>query len=225
MRDVAKQLSDEFPDRLPEFPPKKWFGNTDEKFINQREKALENFFSTTLKNISIDKAKCLRDFLMKGKEGSQLVQEVPGKSEINSVVVETNKNNNNNNTSNQPNSSKTENSNTKPNPDSALTTQQKLEQKKNNSQDEWKRKMEAIVSKVPFINFVPFTSHDHANQDFKRNIYNQIAFETKSALLQTLSLPASTTDHSEAALTAPPASLQIEKKLDVLAEKIAKALS
>lgn len=83
MRDIAKQLSDEFPDKLPEFPPKKWFGNTDEKFINQREKALENFFNHTLKNISIDKAKCLRDFLMKGKAGSPFVQEAAGKSEIN----------------------------------------------------------------------------------------------------------------------------------------------
>jgi len=91
MRDVAKQLSEEFPERLPEFPPKKWFGNTDEKFINQREKALENFFSTTLKTISIDKAKCLRDFLMNGKTGSPFVNEVPGKSEIKSVIVETNK--------------------------------------------------------------------------------------------------------------------------------------
>ena len=91
MRDVAKQLSEEFPERLPEFPPKKWFGNTDEKFNNQREKALENFFRTTLKTISIDKAKCLRDFLMNGKTGSPFVNEVPGKSEIKSVIVETNK--------------------------------------------------------------------------------------------------------------------------------------
>jgi len=92
MRDVAKQLAEEFSERLPEFPPKKWFGNTDEKFINQREKALENFFSTTLKTISIDKAKCLRDFLMNGKTGSPFVQEERGKSEINSVVVEPNQN-------------------------------------------------------------------------------------------------------------------------------------
>jgi len=38
-------------------------------------------------------------------------------------------------------------------------------------------------------------------------------------------LPASTNDNSEAALAAPPASLQFEMKLDVLADKIAKALS
>jgi len=33
---------------FPKFPPKKYFGNTDEKFLNQRQTALEHYFNTIL---------------------------------------------------------------------------------------------------------------------------------------------------------------------------------
>jgi hypothetical protein len=33
---------------FPKFPPKKFFGNTDEKFLNQRQTALEHYFNTIL---------------------------------------------------------------------------------------------------------------------------------------------------------------------------------
>jgi hypothetical protein len=32
----------------PKFPPKKYFGNTDEKFLNQRQTALEHYFNAIL---------------------------------------------------------------------------------------------------------------------------------------------------------------------------------
>jgi hypothetical protein len=33
---------------FPKFPPKKFFGSTDEKFLNQRQTALEHYFNTIL---------------------------------------------------------------------------------------------------------------------------------------------------------------------------------
>lgn len=38
------------PDRLPEFPPKKWFGSKSREFLDQRRAALEVFFNTLLDN-------------------------------------------------------------------------------------------------------------------------------------------------------------------------------
>lgn len=85
--------------------------------------------------------------------------------------------------------------------------------------------MEKIVSTVPFIDFVPFTTHEHNNQDYKRNFYNQITFERKSKLLSNFSLPVSTVDHSENALQAAPSHSIFEKKLDAFASRIFKILS
>lgn len=76
MRDLHKHLKLDYPNNLPQFPPKKFFGNLKEKFINQREKALENYFIITFKSIVIDKAVCLKSFLYKNKnEGSSVVEE------------------------------------------------------------------------------------------------------------------------------------------------------
>lgn len=36
------------PRNVPNFPPKKWLGNTQPEFINQRSGELENFFNTLL---------------------------------------------------------------------------------------------------------------------------------------------------------------------------------
>ena len=73
MRQIHNQLKDQNPDKIPEFPPKKWFGNMDEKFINQREKSLENYFSNCLKALSIDKSKTLKDFLLKKKSSGPIM--------------------------------------------------------------------------------------------------------------------------------------------------------
>lgn len=43
-----KRDSDD-PDRIPEFPPKKWFSKSRE-FLEQRKSGLENFFNTLLEN-------------------------------------------------------------------------------------------------------------------------------------------------------------------------------
>lgn len=38
------------PDRIPDFPPKKWFGNKTREFLEQRKCALQVFFNTLLEN-------------------------------------------------------------------------------------------------------------------------------------------------------------------------------
>lgn len=49
--------------KLPDFPPKKWFGNTERSFVSQRKKHLENYLNTILKSIEIDKIPPLKEFL------------------------------------------------------------------------------------------------------------------------------------------------------------------
>ncbi|EAR82738.2 PX domain protein (macronuclear) [Tetrahymena thermophila SB210] len=90
MREIHKLLKEEFPEKIPEFPPKKWFGNMDEKFINQREKSLANYFSNCLKQISIDQSKVLRDFILKNKTSGPIMVDPPNPKEdqIRPVVVQ-----------------------------------------------------------------------------------------------------------------------------------------
>jgi hypothetical protein len=38
------------PDRIPEFPPKKWFGSKNKEFVEQRKCALEIFYNTLLES-------------------------------------------------------------------------------------------------------------------------------------------------------------------------------
>lgn len=40
MRDIHKALSDSYKGELPDFPTKKWFGNTDKNFLSQRKATL-----------------------------------------------------------------------------------------------------------------------------------------------------------------------------------------
>ena len=44
--EIRKDASN--PDRIPDFPPKKWFGSKSREFIEQRRSALQNFFNTLL---------------------------------------------------------------------------------------------------------------------------------------------------------------------------------
>lgn len=42
--DIRKTANN--PDRIPDFPPKKWFGSKSKEFLDQRKCALEIFFNT-----------------------------------------------------------------------------------------------------------------------------------------------------------------------------------
>lgn len=95
MRDISKQLEKEHSGQLPDFPPKKWFGNMDEKFINQREKALENYFNNAISTVDLEKAKSLKEFLFKGKEytGSPIIPDDDAGRSMNNSVIDPPKNN------------------------------------------------------------------------------------------------------------------------------------
>ena len=48
---------------VPEFPPKKFYGNTDPTFISQRQKALENYFNNLLANEMLRDSSILKAFI------------------------------------------------------------------------------------------------------------------------------------------------------------------
>ena len=48
---------------LPKFPPKKYFGNTDEKFLNQRMTALEYYFNTILISKDLSKLSSVKKWI------------------------------------------------------------------------------------------------------------------------------------------------------------------
>lgn len=54
MRDYWKNMVNEYQDSVPpNFPPKKWFGNTGDEFIKQRMTDLEHFFNNLLAEPSL----------------------------------------------------------------------------------------------------------------------------------------------------------------------------
>lgn len=65
--------------QLPDFPPKKFFGNLEQNFISQRKKHLENYFNTLLRTVNLDKVTILKDFLFHGKKNEVPSQENPDK--------------------------------------------------------------------------------------------------------------------------------------------------
>jgi hypothetical protein len=76
MRDIHKEIKDNYDfENIPEFPAKKWLGNTDKSFISSRKKALENYFNTILKFHDIDTLKPLYNFLCANRQskGSPII--------------------------------------------------------------------------------------------------------------------------------------------------------
>jgi hypothetical protein len=63
MSDLHENLKKEVKVSLPEFPPKKWFGNTDPTFISQRLKALENYLNVVLNQGGALSSPSLQHFL------------------------------------------------------------------------------------------------------------------------------------------------------------------
>lgn len=95
MRDVSKQLEKEYAGQMPEFPPKKWFGNMDEKFINQREKALENYFNNAISIVNLEQSLTLKEFLFKGRNntGSPIIPDDDAGRSMNNSTIDPPKNN------------------------------------------------------------------------------------------------------------------------------------
>jgi len=64
LREIYSQLKETIDaSEMPDFPPKRLFGNMNVEFVSQRQKALENFFNNLLQKHSIDKLSPLKDFL------------------------------------------------------------------------------------------------------------------------------------------------------------------
>ncbi len=72
---LHKQIKENHEGALPDFPPKKLFGNLDPNFVSQRKKHLENYFNTLLRMINIEKVIVLRDFLLKGRKNEIISDE------------------------------------------------------------------------------------------------------------------------------------------------------
>ena len=52
---------------LPQFPPKKYIGNTDPDYVCQRKAGLQNYFKTLLQHVDADRIPPLKLFLTKGE--------------------------------------------------------------------------------------------------------------------------------------------------------------
>ena len=69
LRQIYKDLKEVYGKQsLPDFPPKKMFGNFGQAFLNQRQQALETFFNNILKRYNIDDLESLKGFLLGGKK-------------------------------------------------------------------------------------------------------------------------------------------------------------
>ena len=71
--------SSKSPDKIPEFPPKKWFGSKNRDFVEQRKSALENFFNTLLdspdKNVYIHIIRYFKS-LARNREAKDAIQSI-----------------------------------------------------------------------------------------------------------------------------------------------------
>ena len=52
---------------MPEFPPRKLFGNTKPEFIQKRKKELENYYTILMKSVSLDEFPNLLKFFNTNK--------------------------------------------------------------------------------------------------------------------------------------------------------------
>ncbi|CAD8147408.1 unnamed protein product [Paramecium pentaurelia] len=68
LNNLHTQLSSELKQQLPQFPAKKFFGNTDPEFISTRKAGLQNYFKTLLQIIDVDQCPTLKKFLIKGEQ-------------------------------------------------------------------------------------------------------------------------------------------------------------
>jgi hypothetical protein len=69
LREIHDELKEEFKtEQLPEFPPKKLFGNLDPTFISQRLKALENYFNTLLRKYTLDQLGPVKKFIQEERK-------------------------------------------------------------------------------------------------------------------------------------------------------------
>jgi hypothetical protein len=62
---------------VPQFPPKKYFGNRDPDFISTRKAALQNYFNTLLAHVSVEDVLSLKAFITRGEAKSVVAAKEP----------------------------------------------------------------------------------------------------------------------------------------------------
>lgn len=89
MFSLHQQLSLNSRSNLPRFPPKRCCYNTEPAFVSQRQKALENYFNTLLKNHSLNSLPDLKNFFYGMKSQSSNVSSASKrpKNEYNSIYL------------------------------------------------------------------------------------------------------------------------------------------
>ncbi|CAD8141394.1 unnamed protein product [Paramecium octaurelia] len=68
INNLHTQLASELKQQLPQFPAKKFFGNTDPEFISTRKAGLQNYFKTLLQIVDAEQCPTLKKFLTKGEQ-------------------------------------------------------------------------------------------------------------------------------------------------------------
>lgn len=79
LRDIFNQLKDNLGQDLPEFPPKRLFGNMNVDNITSRQKGLESFFNKLLQKYSLDDLQPLKNFLKAKRQTTIKEAESPNK--------------------------------------------------------------------------------------------------------------------------------------------------
>ncbi|KAL4461313.1 hypothetical protein ABPG72_006574 [Tetrahymena utriculariae] len=77
MRDIHKALREQCKTDLPDFPTKKWFGNTDKNFLSQRKSTLQTYFTTILSILDIQKYPILKNFYNRKPAKTEQKQKQP----------------------------------------------------------------------------------------------------------------------------------------------------
>ena len=145
---------------FPKFPPKKFFLNTEEKFLNQRQTELNTYFELIFNNKDFVNLPSLKKFI---------------NNSIDKYAIKNKKNNNNENNNNQTNN----------NNENIITTNNDYNENKSN---ETKSKMNFDMNKYKSIidsaakNFIELSGFEHPDEEIinlNNKEYNKIILEKK----------------------------------------------
>ncbi|EAR82057.1 PX-SNX-like domain protein (macronuclear) [Tetrahymena thermophila SB210] len=186
MRDIHKALREQCKVDLPDFPTKKWFGNTDKNFLSQRKATLQTYFTTILSILDIQKYPILKNFFYRKPTKADQKQKLP-QSEIKQdsnkqQVGEDNK------SAIKPkvDENKLQQSN---NQNGVVSEKQKQEMRAKEFADKMNKISEKVQNKFIINLSDQFTNQDEGMYEQKRAQINKIKLNLNSNLLSTLSLP------------------------------------
>ncbi|KAL4452991.1 hypothetical protein ABPG73_011072 [Tetrahymena malaccensis] len=185
MRDIHKALREQCKADLPDFPTKKWFGNTDKNFLSQRKATLQTYFTTILSILDIQKYPILKNFFykkptkaeQKPKQPQNEIRQDNNKQQIGDEKSPIKKNAEENKMK-QPN-----------NQNGVVNEKEKQEMRAKEFADKMNKISEKVQNKFIINLSDQITNQDEGMYEQKRAQINKIKLNLNSNLLSALSLP------------------------------------